>query len=57
LTYGEAELDGDKQNTAKNASHAVYVVSGPKTRDSTAGEDMSLDSKVSGADGGWEDSE
>jgi hypothetical protein len=39
--------------TLNGYGHAVYIVDGPKTRNSTAGGDISLDSTVDGADGGW----
>jgi hypothetical protein len=48
-----SDAETGKQNTAANGK-AVYVASGSEKRDTTAGEDISLDSSLSGSDGGWE---
>ena len=37
-----------------NRGHAVYVFSGPKRRESTAGPGVNLDSSKTGTAGGWE---
>jgi hypothetical protein len=54
VIYG-FEADTSLRNTAYGSSygHAVYASS--KKRNSTAGTEVTLDSAVSGADGGWED--
>jgi hypothetical protein len=56
--YGDtntAHTEGDDENTAGSGNgHAVYVQSGPKKRNSTAGPSVNLDSAQSGAAGGWE---
>jgi hypothetical protein len=36
-----------------NLGHAVYVVDGPKTRETTVLPDQRLDSTVTGTAGGW----
>jgi hypothetical protein len=38
-----------------NWGHAVYVESGPKTRETTVLPDQTLDSTATGASGGWID--
>ncbi|MDR0411283.1 MAG: hypothetical protein LBH75_04840 [Treponema sp.] len=45
------------RNAARSDSygHAVYVASGSKRRDTTAGEGVELDSRLSGDAGGWRD--
>jgi uncharacterized repeat protein (TIGR02543 family) len=55
IIYGSNASDGLK-NTAGSASggHAVYGALGGKKRNSTAGEGVTLDSRVSGTAGGWE---
>ena len=37
-----------------NQGHAVFVESGSKRRESTAGPDDNLDSSVAGSAGGWQ---
>jgi hypothetical protein len=56
--YADDAVNG---NAVKNGSvvqnnrgHAVYVYSGSKRRESTAGPGVNLDSSISGAAGGWE---
>jgi hypothetical protein len=51
---------GDNSNTAtlaastlQNEGHAVYITTGPKTRETTVGSYQQLDSTVAGPDGGW----
>jgi hypothetical protein len=52
--YG-SDASGTLKNTARSGGHAIYVNSSPaKIRNSTAGSDVRLDSKVSGSAGGWE---
>ncbi|MDR0476071.1 MAG: hypothetical protein LBH43_20690 [Treponema sp.] len=59
--YGYTVGDGNS-NAVNNSSgvaqsnqgHAVYVYSGAKRRETTAGPGVNLDSEVSGAAGGWE---
>jgi hypothetical protein len=41
-------------NTADYDGHAVYVSSGSKKRNTTAGTGVTLNSSVSGSSGGWE---
>jgi hypothetical protein len=45
---------GSLSNSASNRGQAVYVDSGSKQRNSTAGEGVTLDSSKSGSAGGWE---
>jgi hypothetical protein len=60
--YGYTAGDDDNSNKVVNASgvilnnrgHAVYVNSGSKRRETTAGPAVNLDSSVSGTAGGWE---
>jgi uncharacterized repeat protein (TIGR02543 family) len=54
VIYGSNASDSLK-NTASGDSygHAVYVESGSKRRNSTAGEGVTLNSGVSGSNGGW----
>jgi uncharacterized repeat protein (TIGR02543 family) len=60
VIYGSNESDVLK-NTATNGDsygHAVYISSSPaKRRNSTAGQGVTLDSRVSGSSGGWETDE
>jgi uncharacterized repeat protein (TIGR02543 family) len=43
-------------NSARSGGNAVYVDSSPvKRRESTAGPEVNMDSRISGAAGGWED--
>jgi hypothetical protein len=53
--YGSSASDTLK-NTATSDSygHAVYVSSGSKKRNSTAGTSVTLDSTKTGSAGGWE---
>jgi uncharacterized repeat protein (TIGR02543 family) len=52
IIYG-SDAAAELKNTANGAGHAVQVVSGAK-RNTTAGEDVPLDSRVAGSAGGWE---
>ncbi|MDR2246969.1 MAG: InlB B-repeat-containing protein [Treponema sp.] len=54
IIYGSNALDEASKNTAENNGQAVYVYSGNKMRDATAGEGITLNSAASGAAGGWE---
>jgi hypothetical protein len=54
--YDETSYGNKVENagiTLNGYGHAVYIVDGPKTRDSTAGGDVSLNSDVAGTAGGW----
>jgi hypothetical protein len=59
IIYGSNETLNDAddkplKNTAPNGS-AVYISSSPvKQRNTTAGEDVDMDSSKSGGEGGWE---
>jgi hypothetical protein len=55
VIYGSDASSGLK-NTAGGSSygHAVYVSSGAKKRNATAGTGVTLNSAVSGSAGGWE---
>jgi hypothetical protein len=53
VIYG-SNADAVLKNTAGGNGDAVYVESGPKKRNSTAGPDVTLDSDISGAGGGWD---
>jgi hypothetical protein len=55
IIYGSDESSSLK-NTASSDSygHAVYVSSGSKKRNSTAGVGVTMDSMTTGTDGGWE---
>jgi hypothetical protein len=54
--YGSDASDESKKNTAakEDRGHAVYVSSGPKQRNLTAGTGDNLDSTKTGSAGGWE---
>jgi uncharacterized repeat protein (TIGR02543 family) len=56
IIYGSNALDPASRNAASSDSygHAVYVSSGSKKRNATAGEGIALRSAVSGSAGGWE---
>jgi hypothetical protein len=53
--YGSNESDSSLKNTAYDnyCGHAVNAGAGKK-RNTTAGEGVALDSRLSGSDGGWE---
>jgi uncharacterized repeat protein (TIGR02543 family) len=52
--YGSDASDTLKNTAPSGNGHAVYVSSGSKTRNSTAGVGVTLNSAISGAAGGWE---
>ncbi|MDR0473993.1 MAG: hypothetical protein LBH43_10035 [Treponema sp.] len=52
--YGYSDESSANRNESNNGGHAVYVYSGAKRRETTAGPGVNLDSGVSGAAGGWE---
>jgi hypothetical protein len=57
IIYGSNESDSTLKNTATSGNsygHAVYVYSGGKVRNTTAGVGVTLDSSLSGPAGGWE---
>jgi uncharacterized repeat protein (TIGR02543 family) len=56
IIYGSNETDSTLKNaaTGDNYGHAVYVESGSKLRNNTAGSGVTLDSATSGSAGGWE---
>jgi hypothetical protein len=56
IIYGSNETDSTLKNTASgdDYGHAVYVESGSKLRNNTAGSGVTLDSATSGSAGGWE---
>jgi hypothetical protein len=58
IIYGDTDTThnaGDAENTAASGiGHAVYVNSGPKKRNTTAGTGVSLNSATAGTPGGWE---
>jgi hypothetical protein len=54
--YG-SNASGSLKNTTRSGNsygYAVYVWSGKKKRNATAGSGITLDSKISGRKGGWE---
>jgi hypothetical protein len=53
IIYG-ADASSTLKNTSMNGGHVVYVSSGGKKRNTTAGTGVTLDSSVSGSPGGWE---
>jgi hypothetical protein len=55
VIYG-SDADSSLKNTTSSDSrgHAVYVFSGSKKRNTTAGAGVNLNSDVSGSSGGWE---
>jgi hypothetical protein len=54
IIYGFNETDTDLKNTAGSGDgHAVYVSTGPLTRNSTAGTGVTLNSTIAGPSGGW----
>jgi uncharacterized repeat protein (TIGR02543 family) len=57
--YGDTNTEhtpNSNENTASSGNgHAVYVDTGSKKRNSTAGESDNLDSTKSGAEGGWDE--
>jgi hypothetical protein len=57
IIYGTNVLDEALKNTSQSDSygHAVYVQSGDKKRNITAGTDVTLESGTSGEAGGWDD--
>jgi uncharacterized repeat protein (TIGR02543 family) len=56
IIYGSNALDTALNNTASSDSygHAVYVSSGSKKRNNTAGVGVTMNSGTSGSSGGWE---
>jgi uncharacterized repeat protein (TIGR02543 family) len=54
IIYGSNATDALKNTAGSGIGHAVYVNSGSKRRDTTAGESVTLNSATSGTAGGWE---